>query len=826
MSTIALASVPLTAAGAVSDQILGTGSGSSTVPVNTASPSITGIRTVGQTLTAVNGSWTNSPTSRTRQWEQDDDGVGAGTDISGANAQTLLVTSGMAGKYIRIGEIASNGSGAGTEAFSAYTALIAAALTIGGSPSTTGTVGSPYSFTPTVSGGRTPYAYSLASGTLPTGLSLNTSTGNISGSPSTAQTQSGIVLRVTDSDGLQANLASFSITISTAGAAPTNTALPVITGLLTQGSTLTVSNGTWSGSPTSYAYKWKNSGVDIPLATSSTYVIQASDAGDLITCDVTATNASGSTTASAVGVTPTTSIVNRMAVRLLGAGHNTGSGTSTSTGTADARHIALVNESGKAITIADLVFSGWFLTTTGTSPTGNTYPIQSMNIEYPAGTFNTVLAGGSATVTVPNGSDVVTDQVTLSTPIPAGATFWVNLSATVTSGQKYINQNLGLTGVRTRTANDSALRKEVVYGVGDSIMTNNGALVYSAASGKCPCFHASISGTTAVAYNGSGFARQVALAVILGVTRFISNYGGNDFNSVDYATTMTRLQNLRSQANAAGILFTQCPLLPQSNRTSVTAVTLTCAAKTATLTLSPSDAAKLVAGGAYLVSGATQTEYNVRFVPDTINTTTGVVTFTFPGSGTTTATGTITIAAHEWSSAALQVPKGGVWAAGATSDRGKINADIRGGAFDGFVEIADPCEPFRDSGLWITWELNPTNLPPSQKITVGTTIVSNKRFLSNYSRPANTGTFGMFTWTSGANTGYITQATSVGQPNGDIDLGTSQPATIVAGDQAWIYGISLSACSDGIHPRDYIGTVGGQLLILNPMKAFLDTILA
>jgi hypothetical protein len=79
--------------------------------------------------------------------------------------------------------------------------------------------------------------------------------------------------------------------------APVNTVLPAITGTTTEGQTLTVSNGTWSNTPTGYTYQWKRGGVNISAATNSTYALQAADVGTTITCTVTATNAGGSTAA-------------------------------------------------------------------------------------------------------------------------------------------------------------------------------------------------------------------------------------------------------------------------------------------------------------------------------------------------------------------------------------------------------------------------------------------------------------------------------------------------------------------------------------------------
>lgn len=87
--------------------------------------------------------------------------------------------------------------------------------------------------------------------------------------------------------------------------APSNTALPTISGTPQQGDTLTVSNGSWSGdTPMSFAYQWQDcnssgaSCANISGATSSSYRLQASDVGSTIRSVVTATNAGGSTSAS------------------------------------------------------------------------------------------------------------------------------------------------------------------------------------------------------------------------------------------------------------------------------------------------------------------------------------------------------------------------------------------------------------------------------------------------------------------------------------------------------------------------------------------------
>ena len=78
---------------------------------------------------------------------------------------------------------------------------------------------------------------------------------------------------------------------------PVNNTLPVISGTTTLGSVLTTTNGTWTNSPTSFAYQWKRGGSPIYSATTSTYTLVTADSLANITCEVTATNVVGSTPA-------------------------------------------------------------------------------------------------------------------------------------------------------------------------------------------------------------------------------------------------------------------------------------------------------------------------------------------------------------------------------------------------------------------------------------------------------------------------------------------------------------------------------------------------
>ncbi len=83
-------------------------------------------------------------------------------------------------------------------------------------------------------------------------------------------------------------------------APPANTALPTISGTPTVGQTLTATDGTWSNTPTSFAYQWLrcngggNSCASVANGTQKTYTLVGADAGSTMRIRVTATNADGS----------------------------------------------------------------------------------------------------------------------------------------------------------------------------------------------------------------------------------------------------------------------------------------------------------------------------------------------------------------------------------------------------------------------------------------------------------------------------------------------------------------------------------------------------
>jgi len=96
-------------------------------PVNTAVPAITGTAQVGSTLTSTNGTWTNNPTSFTRQW------LRGGAVISGATGVTYDPVQADVGSTLSVRVIANNGTNS-APATSAPTATVTAAPSLDSRP--------------------------------------------------------------------------------------------------------------------------------------------------------------------------------------------------------------------------------------------------------------------------------------------------------------------------------------------------------------------------------------------------------------------------------------------------------------------------------------------------------------------------------------------------------------------------------------------------------------------------------------------------------------------------------------------------------------------
>jgi len=165
-------------------------------------------------------------------------------------------------------------TGTGPYSTSGTYTLTTSAPTITVSPTTliAATVGAAYSQTATASGGAAPYSYALTAGALPAGLSMNSSTGAITGTPTAGGTFN-FTVTATDANSYTGSRA-YSLTVSAATVTVSPSTLPgatvataysqtilasggtgsytyaVTAGSLPAGLTLS-SNGTLSGTPTS-----------------------------------------------------------------------------------------------------------------------------------------------------------------------------------------------------------------------------------------------------------------------------------------------------------------------------------------------------------------------------------------------------------------------------------------------------------------------------------------------------------------------------------------------------------------------------------------------
>lgn len=144
--------------------------------------------------------------------------TGTGLSITSAGLLSGTATTGSVSGVVITGTDASSN----TAASNAFNVTVNAAATpvsfTGTVPTLTGTQNSaitPVDLSTYFSGSLTPFTYSLQAGTLPTGVTLNTSTGIISGTP-TVSFSGNITVRATDTGANTADTNSFAVNIAAA----------------------------------------------------------------------------------------------------------------------------------------------------------------------------------------------------------------------------------------------------------------------------------------------------------------------------------------------------------------------------------------------------------------------------------------------------------------------------------------------------------------------------------------------------------------------------------------------------------------------------------
>lgn len=194
-------------------KVVKTGTGTPTptpAPTFSGNPTISPTNgTTATTYTAADPTITNG-TITTRAWLLGTTTIGTGPSVVPGAGNSGQLTRKVTG-------VGDDGSTI-TVTSSAVTVTAASTpVTISGTPGSA-TQNVAYSFTPTTANGSGAKAFALT-GTLPAGLAFSTSTGAITGTPTTAGATSGLNITVTDSTG-SASLGTFSLVVTAQASTP------------------------------------------------------------------------------------------------------------------------------------------------------------------------------------------------------------------------------------------------------------------------------------------------------------------------------------------------------------------------------------------------------------------------------------------------------------------------------------------------------------------------------------------------------------------------------------------------------------------------------
>jgi ribosomal protein L14 len=304
---------------------------------------LSGNAVVGQVFTVSPGTWTGSPAPTfTYQWQRCDNTGANCVPINGQTATTYTVASADIGSTLVAVVTGTNSSGQAS-APTAATAVVgsAPANTVAPTLSGNAAVGQVLTVAPgTWTGSPAPtltYQWQRCDNTGANCVPINGQTATTY-TVASADIGSTLVAVVTGTNthGQASAPTAASAVVPGTGSAPANTVTPTLSGNAVVGQVLTVSPGTWTGSPApTFTYQWQrcdNTGANcVPIngQTATTYTVTSTDIGSTLVAVVTGTNthgqASAPTAASAVvpgSLAPTTPVLDNFNRANGGAGSN------------------------------------------------------------------------------------------------------------------------------------------------------------------------------------------------------------------------------------------------------------------------------------------------------------------------------------------------------------------------------------------------------------------------------------------------------------------------------------------------------------------------
>lgn len=264
------------------------GGGPPAAPVNVSQPFLVGTGEVGTVVTCNRGSWSGSP-SPTYTYDFRIDSISVQNGSS--NTYTPVVADN--GKTLTCLVTATNPLGSASEGTSNSKVIGTAPVnTVLPTIDVTGNqlIGTVLTATDGTWTGSTPITYQYRwtrNGVAITGATTNTYTLQAADESATIRVQ----VRGINSYATSAYVTSDDSVVG--GYAPVNTGLPAmsLSGNQLVGAVVTVTDGTWSGTPTiTYQYRWLRNGSPIGGATTNSYTLQSADDGATITAEVRGVN--------------------------------------------------------------------------------------------------------------------------------------------------------------------------------------------------------------------------------------------------------------------------------------------------------------------------------------------------------------------------------------------------------------------------------------------------------------------------------------------------------------------------------------------------------